>query len=698
MPDPGQTGTKRKPELLAPAGNVESFWAAVESGADAVYLGLKKFNARATASNFTLDETASLISYARRRSVRIYVTVNSLIAATEIAELLDTLDALASLRPDALIVQDAGVFYLARRHFPGLKLHASTLTAAHNLAGVKALREMGAERVVLARELSLEEIAAIASGTQTELEVFIHGALCYSYSGLCLTSSYRGGRSGLRGECVQPCRLKFRQGKKEGFFLSCNDLCALPLMSALKKLRIAGFKIEGRMKPAQYVTNVVKAYRLMLDADSPDSEKAALIEGRVLLSEAPARHLTSGHFDRKTAPEVLTPHRSGSSGIWAATVKAVHGDRILVELRNAVARGVRLRPESARGKEEEAFTASAVFDEAGRDIGSAPAGSRAWLLCSKRLAPGARLFKVGAKSDVPAGVWKRIAEDGPRPGRVKRNPGGMRRILEDLGVALPGGSKQPERLIVKVGSASDLVPALQSSAALVLLSGTRGNLERIARQRFSNFQMRKLGISLPPLLSEDKDAEYYAAAVKWFVGKGFRLWECNNWAHFELLRGGEDLRMIAGARLNLRNPAALLESMELGCKMSVLSLEVTRDELVSLSGQWAQSVAVSVYSWPPLFVSRLIPDLAEGRPILTPRDDAYLLKREAGLACIYADRPVSWLEQLSFLRDLGYRNFVADLSEGPEKRQPTLNGLLAGFGSERSPIPGSTFNFDRRIV
>ena len=419
-----------KPELLAPAGNIESFFAAVQSGADAVYLGLKKFSARATASNFSLEDLATLIPFAHKRGVRIYAALNSQIAATEIPELLDTLNALSSLKPDALIVQDAGIFHLVRRFFTNLKLHASTLTAVHNSAGVRALQLMGADRVVLARELNLGEIEKICSGTEAELEIFIHGALCYSYSGLCLASSFRGGRSGLRGECVQPCRLRFRQGKKEGFFLSCNDLCALPLIPRLKRLRIAGFKIEGRMKPAAYVADVVRAYRAILDAESGTEEKEALMLARELLAQAPSRRLTSGHLEE--AGKILTPHRSGSSGAWSATVKSVLGSRVLVGLRSQIAKGDRLRPESSAGREEEAFSVSDIVDGAGKSVPYAQAGAQVYLDCSKPVRPGDRLFKVGTKSEPAAAIWKKIRKEVPQGIGFKSKFPHRQKILDDL--------------------------------------------------------------------------------------------------------------------------------------------------------------------------------------------------------------------------------------------------------------------------
>jgi putative protease len=685
-----------KPELLAPAGNVESFFAAVENGADAIYLGMTKFSARATAANFTLEELAALVPFAHKRDVRVYVAVNSLVTASEIPQVLDLLYSLSSLAVDALIVQDAGVFFLARHYFPGLKLHASTLMTAHNRAGVDALERMGAKRVVLARELAMPEIEKICANTKADLEIFVHGALCYSYSGLCLASSFRGGRSSLRGECVQPCRLKYSQGKKEGFFLSCNDLCALSLIPQLKQLRISCFKIEGRMKPAAYIAQVVKAYRLVLDADTEDDELEAVGRATKLLEESPSRPLTSGHFWPDGVFSVLTPHRSGSSGIWAGTVKSVQGNRALVSLRRQMRKGDRLRPESSAGKEEDAFTVSDIYDEEGNPIAFGEAGSRILLPYPKGIASGAKLFKVGVKSESQTSIWKKIRREIPSGARYKSGFPDPDKVRNNLKPGLVNGSKEREYVILKIGSTNELVKALQSTAGTVLLTATRTNLERIARQRFSPLQMRKLGLSLPLLISEDKDIEYYRAALTWFMGKGFRLWEINNWGHFDLLKEGRDLRIIAGARLNLRNSAALAQVHDMGCRWSVLSLEATREELQILAREalgW--NPVVTLYSWPPLFISRLIPNLAEEKPFLTPRNEAYHLKKQAGNGYIYADRPISLCEQLPFLRSLGFRNFLLDVSDGPGRYPQDPMRVLSSFASLRSAGLFSVFNFDR---
>ena len=685
-----------KPELLAPAGNIESFYAAVKSGADAVYLGLKKFSARATALNFTIEELASLMPFAHKHSVRIYIALNGQITSSQLPELLDTLNCLSSLEPDGLIVQDAGIFHLLRRWFPALKPHASTLAAVHNSAGVKALQAMGAVRVVLARELSLGEIEQICDATDAELEIFVHGALCYSYSGLCLASSFRGGRSGLRGECVQPCRLRFRQGKKDGFFFSCNDLCALPLIPRLKRLRIAGFKIEGRMKPAAWVADVVSAYRWILDAESAEEERLALINANELLTKTPSRRLSSGHLDQAGPGKILSPHRSGSSGVWSATVKSVLGDKVLIDLRYPLAKGDRLRPESSVGREEDAFTVSRLLDGAGQSIVSAQAGAQVYLACPKALRSGDRLFKVGTRSEPGATIWKKIRGEVPSGVRLKSRSFHKMEILEGLERSVDLKAKRDEKVILKVDSANDLVKALQSSAAMVFLSASRNSMERVARQKFSPSQLKKLGLSLPPLIAE-KDIEYFRAAVSWFVGKGVRLWEINNWGHFDLTGQGRGVNLVAGSRLNLRNSAAFAQAHELGCRWSALSVETTKDELKELARKkLCSGLVITVYCWPPLFTSRLIPALRADRPFLSPRNEAYYLTTEAGRAKIYADRPVSWLEQLPLLRSFGYSNFMLDVSEGPIKR-PGLAEVLDAFAAARSPTGYSLFNFERKL-
>lgn len=255
-------------ELLAPAGTYDAFIAATENGADAVYLGGKLFNARANASNFDNDELKKIVEYAHLRNVKIYVTMNTLLTNNELNEALDFAYDLYNMGIDAVIVQDLGLAKVLHERIPLLHLHASTQMTIYNLAGVKRLEALGFTRVVLARELSLDEIKYICDNTNLEIEVFVHGALCISYSGQCLMSSMIGDRSGNRGKCAQPCRLPYTLLKngtplKSGYLLSPKDLCTIDYFSKLPN--ITSLKIEGRMKSPEYVATVVSAYRKAID-------------------------------------------------------------------------------------------------------------------------------------------------------------------------------------------------------------------------------------------------------------------------------------------------------------------------------------------------------------------------------------------------------------------------------------------------
>lgn len=253
-----------KPELLAPAGDRDALVAAVQSGADAVYLGAGGFNARQSAGNFADERLNEAVQYCHARNVRVHVTLNTMVRDEELPALEETVRAIASAGADAVLVQDFGVARAVKQIVPDMALHASTQMAVHNRAGVEFLAREGFSRVVLAREMSLKEIHACA-GLGIELEAFVHGALCVSCSGQCLFSSLVGGRSGNRGRCAQPCRLRYRLDDREGYLLSTKDLCALKQLDELRDAGVDSFKIEGRLKRPEYVAAVTAAYRAAID-------------------------------------------------------------------------------------------------------------------------------------------------------------------------------------------------------------------------------------------------------------------------------------------------------------------------------------------------------------------------------------------------------------------------------------------------
>ena len=258
-------------EILAPAGGEAQLRAAVLCGADAVYLGLRGFNARAGAENFDENTLPQTVGWCHARGVRVYVTLNTLVTDRELPQWLHSLDAVAAAGVDGVLVQDLGLARIIRQRYPTLPLHASTQMAIHNLAGARLLEEMGFAQVVLARELSKEEIAAICAGTSMRCEVFVHGALCMSVSGQCYLSSVLGERSGNRGRCAQPCRLDFKSHGR-GYALSLKDLTLTDRLRELEALGVASFKIEGRLKRPEYVAAAVTVCRQSLAGEVPDLE------------------------------------------------------------------------------------------------------------------------------------------------------------------------------------------------------------------------------------------------------------------------------------------------------------------------------------------------------------------------------------------------------------------------------------------
>ena len=320
------------PELLCPAGSEEALHAAVDSGADAVYLGSKAFGARASAVNFDDETLARAVEYAHLHHARVHVTVNTLVKEKEFSGVRETLRAIAVARADAVIVQDLGVAALVRDEFPTLKLHASTQMALSNADDAVFARNFGYDRVVLARECSLDEIRRVAE-TGVETEVFAHGALCTAVSGRCLMSSMAGGRSGNRGRCAQPCRMRFEWNGREAAWLSLKDLCAYPALPELWDAGVCSLKVEGRLKSPEYVAVVTEVYRRALDdlaAGRFDPEDPAPMEKlRQIFNRG---GFTRGHAGGAEDAAMCAPERVSHEGLPLGTITSVRGNLARVRL------------------------------------------------------------------------------------------------------------------------------------------------------------------------------------------------------------------------------------------------------------------------------------------------------------------------------------------------------------------------------
>ena len=396
----------KKPELLSPAGDMECFFAAVENGADAVYFGLKDFSARASADNFAIDDASKAIAYARKRSVKVYIAINTLIKTNELESVVDYLIALDELQPDALILQDMGLLYLIQSQFPHFQQHASTQMTIHNLAGVKRLERMGFKRVVLSRELSIDEIKNISQNTSMEVEVFVHGALCYSYSGLCFFSSMTGGRSGNRGRCAQPCRMYYKSQPDEGGYLfSMKDLRTLSQIQALMTAGIHSFKIEGRMKSPEYVAVVTHTYRQAIDGKLKDEEAAIHLMNTVFSREAACSYLIkeNGQRNSKTADigavkpsDMINPSYPANIGSYAGEV--IKSGKGYVIIRAGAEIGVRdLLQVFENSAEEPALLHVKSIKVDGRRVFGIKAGDIAIVDTERQYKQGARIYLLSSQ-------------------------------------------------------------------------------------------------------------------------------------------------------------------------------------------------------------------------------------------------------------------------------------------------------------
>ena len=315
-------------ELLSPVGNFECLKSAVQNGADAVYFGASSFGARAFAGNFDDEELNKAINYAKLRGVKTHLTLNTLIKEDEFSDAFDLAKKAYEFGIDAIIVQDLGLALKLIKSFPDIEIHASTQMTTHNLEGVLQLQNLGFKRAVLSRELSIDEIKYISQNSNIDLEVFIHGALCFSYSGQCLLSSMIGGRSGNRGKCAQPCRLPWTisgtgdNHSNAKYLLSPRDLCGLEYIPELIKSGVKSLKIEGRMKSPEYVATVTRIYRKYIDL-AYDNSKPYVIDApdkQDLLQVFNRGGFSSGHLSNKKNDKLVFEKRQNHMKIYLCNI------------------------------------------------------------------------------------------------------------------------------------------------------------------------------------------------------------------------------------------------------------------------------------------------------------------------------------------------------------------------------------------
>lgn len=387
------TKKKIQPELLAPASDVNAALAAFSAGADAVYAGLSKFNARERGDNFNVETFKQLIQYGKQLDKRVYLTLNTLVKEAELREIAELLDSLYDCRPDAVIIQDLGVLRMIKQYFPGYVTHASTQMGIHNSAGLRLAENLGIKRVILERQVTLEELRQITQKSPVEVEVFVHGALCCSLSGQCLLSSWGGGWSGNRGKCKQSCRRRYHTRDGNGFFLSTRDLCLLDQIPVLREMNIASFKIEGRLRKADYVETVVSAYRMVMDA-TKNELPATIKKARGILTHSYGRKWSTGFLDHSKLDSLIDHESMGASGMVCGKVTSPTNNGFHARLSRPLHLGDRIRVQPATGDVGPSITITKLSIK-GRDVKKAGSNETCFVHCDKEIPIGGWVFKIG---------------------------------------------------------------------------------------------------------------------------------------------------------------------------------------------------------------------------------------------------------------------------------------------------------------
>jgi len=380
-----------KIELLAPAGSMESLIVAINNGADAIYLGGNKFSARAYASNFDNETMAKAVDYAHSYSVKVYVTINTILKQSELNEALKYAGYLYEIGVDALIIQDVGLISLIKDIYPKFELHGSTQITVHNGEGALYFKEKGLQRIVLSRELSLEEIKYISKDLGVETEIFVHGALCICYSGQCLMSSMIGGRSGNRGRCAQPCRMQYTikgdtLGEKKAYLLSPKDTCLIEDIDSIIKSGTASLKVEGRMKKPEYVAGVTRTYRKAIDKVLKNG-KFDLNRGRSELAQLFNREgFSKAYLHKNIGKDMMSFNYPKNTGVFIGQV--INSGEVLLEENVALGDGIRFH--------DDGFTLSKIIKN-NNEVKEAFIGDTVKLFPTGGYKKGYRLYKMSDK-------------------------------------------------------------------------------------------------------------------------------------------------------------------------------------------------------------------------------------------------------------------------------------------------------------
>jgi putative protease len=659
----------RKIELLAPVGTIEAFHAATDAGANAVYLGLGNFNARQRQKNFTAQTLSYIIPYAQQKNIKVYVTMNTLVKDGEIPLFLSDCTILKQLKPDALIIQDWGMAAILHKYFPEMPIHASTQMAIHNSMQMKFAEDFGISRVVPARELTLSEIRKINNKTKCEIELFVHGALCYSISGRCLASSYLGGASGNRGHCTQVCRRYYAETpQKKGFYFSPKDFWAIDFLEEYQNIAIASLKIEGRMKGAEYVYSVVSAYRDFID-NKIDSDTA-----KERLSHDFGRQKCTFLLNGESSDGIVSMARQAGTGNYAGKVAGINGKEIILELEGEMPQiGDRLRFHTVDGVEGEVVKAENVICEKDSNLvrliinGNFKIDNDGALFIISRQNPMIKQWKTrkihinprkfDAKKGIPAG--KIMAE--------------VDRTINNVGkpqLYLRGDSIEWLRRFKSVKHANYILSVSKNLAKI-----------DIEKEISANFT-KQIIIALPQFIPEN-DISYWKTAVENYKKSGITKFMISNLGDKDFFAKTDKIFADYPLwTLNRWTQKFLSDENFAGFSYS------PEDDILNLKRIGNPNGLFYVFMKVPLFVSRVKPVLQDTKSVIDTFGEKFTMKTKDGLAYLLGDGILGLTHRIDKLQEFGIKKFVLDFSFLPTDDISLFKNVITNY-ERQNRINGS---------
>lgn len=661
----------KKPELLMPAGNMDTFKAALAGGADAVYLGTKNFNARSRAQNFTWKQLSIAVETAHHHNAKVYVTLNIVIKNKEISELLNTLHILNQIKPDALIIQDWGVFYIAKKFFPKLKLHASTQMAIHNSQGVNYASKLGIKRIILARELTLNELQNIRKETKAEIEIFTHGALCYSFSGMCLYSSFSGGQSANRGLCKQPCRRIFNSKQERTLPFSLKDLETIDLVPQFADIGIDSLKVEGRLKSVNYVYNVARSYRMVIDNPESINEAKTLLEmdmGRIKTSYFLGGNLAETHtIHTQTGIEIGTILKLENKKMsFSSSIPLLKGDRIRVVLSNNT--------------------------QTTANIGDFAIENDAYIVeksDEKLQKPGNKVFLTSRKQEKIKGISevKTIGETSNLGQEQK-----IRMLKQLQPEAKQKNAQNKLQFYTRISSLKWLRKNQLSEADAIFLQLTAKEFNHLNfKEHFLKKHIHKIHLELPVFVAES-NIVHWQEIIKQAKSAGVRRFVISHLCQMDYFQKGDYI--ISNENVYAFNDAAIKQLQSQNIRNWVYPLE---SDMENLKSYRHKTGILPIYFKPRLFTSRT-PAKIDPDTLFT---DDYRLKlryiKQDNLNYTIPENPVSFTQFVKIFKTMGYNQLLIDLSfESPS--ETILQDIIRNAITSKIMQPTHHFNMKNNLA